>query len=295
MIARLKAQSGFTLVELLISATVMLVILLATLSVTDAFQKHNVEARVRLDSRDRVRTATDRIVKRIRSAVEAPNGMVEVAGAADLVYRVVGGTAPGATDTNKTGAQRWRYCLNTADGKVYRQQTSWTGAAPALPAQPQPCPSSTYAPTSTVLAQDVSNGAGRPLFTYDYRGGSTALADVTGLTISMFIDANGSRPPVESGLSTSIALRNTNQAPTAAFTDAVVNGHILANASPSSDPEGASLTYAWYVDGATTAASNDLRLDVGGLLKGSTHTVELEVTDSGGLANRTAPKTFVMP
>ena len=143
-------------------------------------------------------------------------------------------------------------------------------------------------------AQDVSNGA-RPLFTYDYRNGSSSLGDVTGLTVSMFVDANGSRPPGESGLTTSIALRNTNQSPIAAFTDAVVNGHILANASPSSDPEGASLLYAWYVDGSTTAASNDIRLDVGGLLKGSSHTVELEVTDSGGLTNRTAPKTFVMP
>jgi prepilin-type N-terminal cleavage/methylation domain-containing protein len=287
-------ESGFTLVELLISAALMTVILLATLSVTDAFQRHSVEARVRLDSRDDVRTATDRIAKRIRPVIEAPNGMVELAGATDLVYQVVGGTAPGGTDTNKNGAQRLRYCLNTTDGKVYRQQTTWTGAAPALPTQPQPCPSTAYATTGTVLAQAVSNGA-RPLFTYDFRNGSTDLGDVTGLTVSLFVDANGSRPPGEAGLTTSIALRNTNQAPTAAFTDAVVNGHILANASSSADPEGASLTYAWFVDGATTAASNDVRLDVGGLLRGSTHTVELEVTDSGGLTNRTPPKSFVMP
>lgn len=290
----MRDDSGFTLVELLISATVMTVILLATLSVTDAFQKHSSEARVRLDSRDNVRNAADRIVKRIRSITEAPNGMVEVADPTDLVYQIVGGTQPGGTDVNKTGTQRLRYCLNTTDGKVYRQATTWTGAAPALPSQPQACPSTAYDSTSTVLAQTVSNGA-RPLFTYDFRNGSTDLGDIAGLTISLFIDANGARPPGESGLSTSIALRNTNQAPTAAFTDAVVNGHILANASPSSDPEGASLTYAWYVDGATSAASNDVRLDVGGLLKGSTHTVELEVTDSGGLTNRTAPKSFTMP
>jgi len=164
---------------------------------------------------------------------------------------------------------------------------------PALPSQPQSCPSSAYSPTSTVFAQDVSNGA-RPLFTYDYRNGSTALTDLIGVTISLYIDANGSRPPTEAGMTTSLSLRNVNQPPTASFTDAEVNGHILANASASLDPEGSSLSYAWYVDGSSTPSSQDVRLDVGGLLRGSSHTIQLTVADGGGLTD-TSTRTITMP
>ena len=101
----MRDESGFTLVELLISATLMMVILIATLLVTDAFQRHSADARVRLDSRDNVRTAADRIAKRIRSVVEAPNGMVEVAGATNLVYQLVGDSArPAATQHDRRPA-----------------------------------------------------------------------------------------------------------------------------------------------------------------------------------------------
>jgi len=291
MSRRLNDEAGFTLVELLISASLMMVILLATLSVLDGFQSQSARATVRLDSRDRVRNTLDRLAKRVRTAVAAPNDMVEVASPTDLVYQVVGGTAPSSTDTNRTGAQRVRYCLDTTSNKIYRQSTSWTGAAPALPSQPQSCPSSAYSATPTVWAQNVSNGA-RPLFTYDFRPGSTALTDLTGVTISLFIDANGPRPPAEAGMTTSIALRNVNQPPTADFTFAVVNGHILANASPSLDPEGSSLGYAWFVDGSTTSSSGDVRLDVGGVLNNTVHSVTLTVTDSGGL---TDTKTLCVP
>ena len=293
MSRRLNDEAGFTLIELLIGASLMLVILLATLSVTDMFQRQSAQATVRLDSRDRVRAAMDKMTKRMRTAVYTSSGMVEVATPTDLVYQIIGGTTPGSSDTNRTGAQRVRYCLDTASQKVYRQQVNWTGAATALPSQPQSCPSAAYSASSTVQAQDVSNGA-RALFTYDYRNGSTLPSDITGVTISLFIDANGSLPPAEAGMTTSIALRNINQPPTASFTDAEVNGHILANASPSVDPEGASLTYNWYVDGSTTASSQDVRLDVGGLLRGSTHTVQLVVADPGGLTDQQT-KSITMP
>lgn len=293
MSRRLSDESGFTLIELLIGASLMLVILLATLSVTDFFQRQSAQATVRVDSRDRVRFAIDKITKRMRTAVETSSGMVEVATPTDLVYQVIGGTVPGSSDTNRTGAQRVRFCFDATTKKVYRQSTSWTGAAPALPSQPQACPSSAYSASSTVQAQDVSNGA-RPLFTYDFRSGSTLLSDLTGVTVSLYVDANGPLPPAEAGLTTSIALRNVNQPPTAAFTDAEVNGHILANATPSVDPEGATLGYAWYVDGAATPSSNDVRLDVGGLLRGSTHTVQLVVNDPGGLTDQVT-KSITMP
>jgi type II secretory pathway component PulJ len=293
MSRRLSDEAGFTLIELLIGASLMMVILLATLSVTDAFQRQSAQATVRLDSRDRVRAAIDKVTKRMRTAISTSSGMVEVATPTDLVYQIIGGTAPGSSDTNRTGAQRVRYCFDATTQALYRQQISWTGSAPALPSQPQACPSAAYSASSTVQAQNVANGA-RALFTYDFRNASTALKDLTGVTVSLYVDANGPLPPAEAGMTTAIELRNINQPPTASFTDAEVNGHILANASPSVDPEGATLAYAWYVDGSSTPSSGDIRLDVGGLLRGSTHTVQLVVTDPGALTDQVT-KSITMP
>ena len=293
MSRRLSEESGFTLIELLIGASLMLVILLATLSVTDGFQRQSAQATVRLDSRDRVRFGIDKITKKMRTAIGTSAGMVEVATPTDLVYQDTGATAPGSLDTNRTAVQRVRWCFDATTKTVYTQKMTWTGSMPALPSQPQACPSAAYSASSTVQAQNVSNGA-RPLFTYDFRNGSSALSDLVGINVSLYVDANGSLPPAEAGITTSIALRNVNQPPTAAFTDAEVNGHILANASPSVDPEGATLGYNWYVDGSSTASSQDVRLDVGGLQRGSTHTVQLVVNDPGGLTDQVT-KSITMP
>ena len=220
--------------------------------------------------------------------------MVESAGAFDLVYQAVGETAPAAGQANSTALQRVRVCLDTTTGKLYRQTKAFTGAAPPLASPPCGSIASGDYDTAKLVGANITNGVSRALFTYDYRSGSTALKDLEGVTATMFVDANGSRPPGETQLSTSVSLRNVNQPPAAAFTDAEVNGHALLNASPSTDPEGGSLAYAWYVDGSATASSNDVRLDQGGLLNGSTHTFTLTVTDTGGLTD-TVTRTITMP
>ena len=282
---RLRDESGLTLVELLISMTVMSVVLAATLTVVEVVQRQNAEAVVRVDSRDRARTVLDRMIKRLRAPVELPGGMVERADPFEVVYQIVGATAPAGGAANTTGLQRVRICLDTATGRINRYRRSFTALpAPALPA-PAACADATGYDTSEVLGTDISNGAARPLFAYEYRTGSTALNDLTGIQLSLYVDTNGARRPAEVHLTSTVTLRNVNQPPVASFTDATVNGHVLGNASPSTDPEGGSLSYEWYLDGGATPVGTDVRLDQGGLLNGSTHTFKLKVTDTGGLTN----------
>src|SRR3954451_18525984 len=243
--SRLRDDSGFTLMELLVSMTLMTIIIGATLSILELVQRQHSEAAVRVDSRDQIRTTLDRLIKPLRGAVETTSGMVEYVSATEIVWQSVGSTVPAAGAANATGVQRNRLCLDTASGKLYLQTKSWTTTAPLLPATPPQCGLvATDYSTAKLLGSNITNGASRAVFTYDYRNGSTLLKDLQGVKVSLFLDANGAaRAPDEVRLSTVVSLRNTNQAPTASFTAAVIGGHVLLNAAASVDPEGGSLTY----------------------------------------------------
>jgi hypothetical protein len=292
--SRLRDEAGISLVELLISMSLMVLILSATMGVVELVQRQGADAAVRVDSRDEIRVAMDRMIRPLRTAVETPAGMVEAAGPFDLVYQSVGDTSPAAGQVNSTALQRVRVCLDTTTGKLYRQTKTFTDVAPALATPPCGSTASGDYTTAKLLGTNITNGVSRPLFTYDYRSGSTALKDLEGIAAVLYVDANGPRPPAEVSLSTAVTLRNVNQAPVASFTDAEVNGHALLNASSAVDPEGGDLTYAWYVDGGTTPAGSDIRFDRSGLLNGSTHTFTLIVTDTGGLTD-TVTRSITMP
>ena len=294
--SRLRDDSGLTLIELLVSMTLMTIIIGATLSILELVQKQHSEAQARVDSRDQIRTTLDRLIKPLRAAVETSAGMVESVSATDIVWQGVGGTVPAAGATNAKGLQRNRLCYDATSQKLYLQMQTWAGATPGTPTQACGVTNVAGYQTQKLLGSNITNGTGgRTVFTYDYRSGSTLLKDLQGVRVSLFLDANGDRPPGEVRLSTAVSLRNINQAPTASFTAAVIGGHVLLNAAASSDPEGGSLNYEWYMDGAPAPVGTDVRLDQGGLLKGSTHSFVLTVTDSSGVTDTSAPTTVTIP
>jgi hypothetical protein len=97
------------------------------------------------------------------------------------------------------------------------------------------------------------------------------------------INVNPTQPhPGETELKSTLALRNANRQPVAAFTLAEKNGHVLLNGSEAYDPDGLALTYKWIESGVTLSSSQ--QYETPALQTGSTHTFTLEVTDPGGLS-----------
>src|SRR5947208_221846 len=81
-------------------------------------------------------------------------------------------------------------------------------------------------------------------------------------------------PTREARLDSAVALRNEDGAPHASFTAVVSgNGHLVLNASSSSDPENDPLTYSWSYDGTTIPSATDVTLDYQPTPFSGSHTV----------------------
>jgi hypothetical protein len=116
----------------------------------------------------------------------------------------------------------------------------------------------------------------------------------------------------ETDVSSGVYLRNQNEAPTAAVTGpSVLASHrVSLNGQGSSDPEGRTLDYYWFVDSAPTSA--DLAnctqapaasawegplfvYDPGTSQIGTTHNVWLVVRDPGCLTSTIGPVAVTVP
>ncbi len=66
--------------------------------------------------------------------------------------------------------------------------------------------------------------------------------------IQLFVDVDPTQPPAETRISSGVFLRNQNQAPSAAFSITTAGTRrFLMNAANSSDPEGRTLAYYWFL------------------------------------------------
>ena len=289
---RLGAERGFTMVELLLAATLMLVVLGATLTSLDEFADSTRATEMQNDSQDVARRAMDQLARELRNHAvantRAPEG-IALADPYDLIFETVGQSRPSGS-ANTANVQRVRYCLD-ADQTLWAQDQYWTTAAtPEVPAIAS-CPSNFWH-SRRIVAEDVVNrvgGASRPVFTYD----AADPSQVRRVSISLFVDTDPASAPKETRLQSAIFLRNANQVPDAAFTWSTTgSGQLILNATGSSDPEEERLSYAWKLDDVAIAPTTGT-VDYGGIAPG-THTVELTVTDPGGLydSNR---QTVVIP
>jgi prepilin-type N-terminal cleavage/methylation domain-containing protein len=300
----LRAEHGFSLVELLIGMTLGVIVLVAILTVLINYQQDAGRTHRQLDAQANARVAVDRIVRELRSVASSRTNptLIESASPYDLTFQTVG-TASGS---NTAGIKRVRYCVpadpvpgGSANQVLTVQTETWnTSTVPANPWAPTSgvypsCPSTPgslpggAAISTNQIASNVMNrraGADRPAFTFTY-GTAGDLATITNVGVELFIDIDPTRSPEETSLRSAAFLRNQNQPPVASFTaTATGGGHLLLNGGGSSDGDGSTLTYAWtnVTGGANTALADTGFYDWSP--GAGTYSVKLTVTDPGGLS-----------
>lgn len=300
-----RSAAGFTLVEVLLATSLMLVILGATLTTFATMERGNRRAQLLNDSQTQVRNATDVLARRLRNlASPADSGAaaitqqpIERAEAQDLIFRSVNSEGA-ATAANPQNLQRYRYCLGT-DRKVYALRQTWVGAAPATPADTA-CPGTGW-PEQRIVAEHVVNNA-RPLFEYQLSAtpgvytasNSVAAADfptAVSLRTTLWVDPDTLHAPKETSLTTRVFLRNQNRPPIPALhVTATVGTKVTMNGSGSEDPEGEPMTYQFFDNGLplrdpltnvvlppSPNAVMTYKLAVG------SHVITMKVTDVGNL------------
>jgi prepilin-type N-terminal cleavage/methylation domain-containing protein len=315
---RRSHEAGFTLVELLLAMSLMLVVMAATLTVFARMERGARDNQRLNDVQMQSRVAIDALAKRLRNlASPADNAAagasdrqpLELAQPQDLVFRTVN-SAGSATAANPQNVERYRYCLGP-DGRLYVQRQTWTTTVKTRPTDTA-CPGAGWdVPAGStqnyvVAAQHITNAA-RPVFLYEvspspgnYEEVSSvpdpSLFSAIGLRTRLFLDPDPVHPPQEATLTTRVFLRNQNRPPTAAFT-ATVSGHtITLNGSSSEDPENNPLLFQWLNAGAPLDASEQdphsgaiRTLDAA---PGTTYQLSLRVVDVGRLDARSATHTI---
>jgi type II secretory pathway pseudopilin PulG len=239
----LSREDGMSLVEVTIVAAMMLVILGATLTSFNTFERKARDNQDQNETQDQARRALDLMTRDLRnlaSPVPLLPLAVDVKDAQDLIFQSEGKVKP-ADSVNEQNTTRVRFCLDQDKQIVFRQIQTWKSAAP--PAVPVTACGTGDAWASTLaVATDVVNGD-RPIFTYN----SGDADKVTEVSAQLFVDTTPTRLPAETDLQSSVFLRNQNRAPTAVFSaTSMPGGSIFLNGSGSEDPEEKSLIFEWY-------------------------------------------------
>jgi type II secretory pathway pseudopilin PulG len=243
--AALRAEDGMTLVEVLISATLMLIVLGATLGTFNQFERNVKTNEQQNQAQQEARQGLDLMARDLRNLASPTPELplaVDLDGATDLVFQSEGKDKSDAS-LNAQNTTRVRYCLNDETGTLYRQTQTWETVDPPATPSVAACPSDDAGWSRTIaVAHNVVNGE-RPIFSYN----STDRDRITEVNSQLWVDVNPNRTPEEVDLQTTVFLRNQNRIPTATFTWAPMpNTTIFLNASESTDPEEKPLTFTWY-------------------------------------------------
>jgi type II secretory pathway pseudopilin PulG len=175
-----RDEAGFTLVELLVTITISMIVLLATLQSFDLFAATTSHQTRVTDANAQVRDTMDRTVNELRGASK-----ILRANATDLVYAV--------PDTG--GFRVQRLCVSSDD--LYGSRTP-AAATPVVPAGA--CSSATKLAT---LKSTTTTA-----FTYDGASSSATPALVKNVGLTFSLDASGGGKTASSTLRASAARRS---------------------------------------------------------------------------------------
>ena len=301
MISRLRDEAGITLAEVMVAATLMVVVLGAGLAPFVLLHKTERATANQNESQDGARTAVTQMVRNLRNT-SGQNRLVNLASPYDMIVETVDATGKPAGSQNARNLMRVRYCLDTTTngstltrGRIWEQSFRWTTAIPPDTMPSLNCPDLTWG-TSRVVADHVTNKAtwsGRPAAAplFSFYPNATQLDMITSIRINLYSDRSWTEKPVETQLSSGVLLRNQNGSPQASFNatpGAASSRKITLNAGTSTDPEGLPLTYRWCDTTTQTLCDDTTRVGTGVLY---TYTapvtgarkIQLQVFDVGGL------------
>lgn len=306
------------LVELLMVMVLFGILLSATLSLFNGFERGTRDNERLNEQIETARNTTDTLSRQLRNLAKPTSGApstINVAGKYDVIFQT--------SDPTRTWV---RYCLDTTGpgasvdkGKLWSAESS-SAALPGGAAGP--CPGTGWGTTPRVVATNVVNltaGQDRPVFSFGCAAGASAncattpLATdyprITSFATDLFVDLNVTRRPLAEEVSSSVYLRNQNESPTASFTWVPINpGKVFLNGSDSADPEGRTLRYFWFA-GTVPAFTCDIGPPADSYLSGvtvtypstgtapsgSTQGITLVVCDPGDLMNTSPTRTVTFP
>ena len=251
-----RGQAGFSLIELLVSMSIVTVVVMATISAFVSFHKNERVNRLQNESQDEARLTVERLSSQLRNLASPTDSVpkaVEKAEPFDLIFLTVDAVKP-VGSLNARNIKRVRYCIGSVDGKapLIRQQQTWvvTDPPPAFSSQRL---------SECELAEEHRGGerhrehhAVDALPAFTYTPGPVPLEDISAIRADLMVDTNPGQSPTAVDLGSRVFLRNQNRAPVASCTATYTgNGRQVAlNGSGSADPEGFNLKeYRWYADG----------------------------------------------
>jgi prepilin-type N-terminal cleavage/methylation domain-containing protein len=260
-----RDERGFTLIELLLVMTLAILILGATLTSFDAYYRQQKEVATLNDSAQTARNSMDLASRQLRNLANQDPTQQTTTIARALPYDLVFQTSD--------PSRKWvRYCLDTAAGGGQPTTTSrgmlWesetaTATAPSS-GMMGACPGTGWVSKRIVADQVTNRDQGRDFPVFGYSCTATAPAGcpsdpsdysrITNINAQLYVDPNPGKKPAELRVVSGIFLRNQNEMPHADFTTTAAGSRsVILNASSSSDPEGRTLIYDWFLGNGTVS------------------------------------------
>lgn len=286
--ARRARERGFTFIEVVLTAGLMVMVLIAGLGAFDVFGRSTSENNRLTRAQELARNAIDQVVRDLRNAAPTSSTATAVQrnGAYDLVFlsdRPGYGTSPGTS-------RLVRYCVEATGATTGRLRVQIAPSAQTtLPSAS--CPDASWGTQGTVVEGVVNIARSAPLWTYD----NATAANVRSIRVDLFIDEDPANRPPAVEIQSGVYLRNRSlTAPAAANGDfgAVCNGsgQSLLTTTLSVDSNGDPLTTAFVDNGVTVGSGASLSHK----LTAGSHDLSLIVTNALGLST-TVHKTLSCP